>query len=348
MFRTNFSWQRILPMIPAALLFAQLASAGEITVYTALEDDQIRPYLAPFTAEHPDIKVNMVRNSTGIIAAKILAEKDNPQADIIWGVAATALMRADKAGILAPYAPKGLEAIEKKFRDTKNEKAPHWVGIDAWETGIVCNTIELGKKNLPCPKSYAELIDPKYKGLIIMPNPASSGTGFLTVSGILQSMGEKKGWDYLDKLHLNMSRYVHSGSKPAKLAGSGETCIGLSFMYRGLVQKKKGEPVETFLPKEGAGWDLEANALVSKKVISADAKTFLDWAISKSAMVEYQKSYPLITNAKLRTELPIPEGYPKDPVVGLLKNDFYWAADNYDRVVAEWSKRYDSKSEPKQ
>lgn len=320
---------------------------GEITVYTALEDDQIRPYLTPFQAEHPDIKINLVRNSNGIIAAKIMAEKDNPQADVVWGVAATALMRADKAGILAPYAPKGLENIGKEFRDAKNSKSPHWVGIDAWETGIVCNTIEAKNKNLPCPKSYADLIDPKYKGLIVMPNPASSGTGFLTISGILQSMGETKGWSYLDKLHANIARYVHSGSKPAKMAGSGETVIGISFMYRGLVQKKKGEPVETFLPKEGAGWDLEANALVQKKQISPDAKKFLDWAISRSAMVEYQKNYPLITHTALRSELPSPEGYPRNPVAGLLKNDFYWAADNYDRIIAEWSKRYESKSDAK-
>jgi iron(III) transport system substrate-binding protein len=181
---------------------------------------------------------------------------------------------------------------------------------------------------------------------MVMPNPASSGTGFLTVSGILQSMGEKKGWEYLDKLNQNIAVYVHSGSKPAKLAGAGEYPIGISFMYRGLMQKKKGEPVETFIPAEGAGWDLEANALVKKATMNPDAKVFLDYTLSKAAFTEYQKNYPLISNAKLRAELPLPEGYPKSPT--LLKNDFYWAADNYDRIIAEWTKRYDSKSEPKE
>lgn len=105
--------------------------------------------------------------------------------------------------------------------------------------------------------------------------------------------------------------------------------------------------METFLPKEGAGWDLEANALVKKATISADAKVFLDWAISRSAMVEYQKNFPMISHTKLRTELPIPEGYPKNPLTFLLKNDFYWAADNYDRIITEWTRRYDSKSDSK-
>jgi iron(III) transport system substrate-binding protein len=329
----------------ASLLLGGLAAAGELTVYTALEDDQIKPYLASFQAAHPEIKLDIVRNSTGVVAARFLAEKADPKADVIWGLAATALMRADDEGLLAPYAPKGLASIDADFRDAA--AVPHWVGIDAWETGIVCNTVELGKRKLPAPRSYAELVEPRYKGLLVMPNPGSSGTGFLTVSGILQSMGEKKGWEYLDRLDRNMARYVHSGSQPAKLAGSGEYAVGLSFMYRGLIQKKKGEPVETFLPAEGAGWDMEANALVRKNAIKPEAKVFLDWAISRSAMVEYQKNYPLIADGKLRRELPAPEGYPKDPVKGLVKNNFHWAAANYDRIVAEWTRRYDSKSDPR-
>ena len=340
---TKLSWHHI-PCVLLAL--AGLASAGELTVYTALEDDQIKPYIASFQKEHPDIKLEIVRNSTGIVAARLLAEKADPKADVIWGLAATALMRADRAGMLLPYAPKGVERIEPRFKDSR--KVPHWVGIDAWETGIVCNTVELNKRGLPAPASYHALVEPRYKGLITMPNPGSSGTGFLTVSGILQSMGEKKGWEYLDRLHQNIARYLHSGSKPAKLAGSGEFPIGISFMYRGLVQKKKGEPVETYLPKEGAGWDMEANALVRKQSVKPEARVFLDWAIGREAMTEYQKNYPLIANGALRRELPSPEGYPKDPVKGLLKNNFDWAAANYDRIVAEWTRRYDSKSEPKQ
>ena len=69
------------------------------------------------------------------------------------------------------------------------------------------------------------LTKPVYKGHVIMPNPNSSGTGFLDVSSWLQSFGEDKGWQFMDKLHNNISRYTHSGSKPCKLAASGETAI---------------------------------------------------------------------------------------------------------------------------
>ena len=82
-------------------------------------------------------------------------------------------------------------------------------------------------KNLDMPQSYADLLKPMYKGYLVMPNPASSGTGFLTVSAILQIMGQEKGWDYLDQLHENIAMYTHSGSKPAKMAGKGEFPIGI-------------------------------------------------------------------------------------------------------------------------
>ncbi len=329
-------------VLALCLAYAGSALAEEILVYTALEDDEIPGYLELFKKSHPDIDVKIVRDSTGIITAKILAEKDNPQADLIWGTAATSLMLADQAGIVEPYAPKGLDKVRAMMRDKNNP--PHWVGIKAWMTGFCVNTIECENLKLTPPTSFADLIKPEYKGQIIMPNPASSGTGFLTVSAILQTMGEEKGWEYLDKLHENIARYTHSGSKPCKLAGAGEVPIGVSFGYRGFMQKEKGEPVVTMFPKEGSGWDVEANALIKKAGIKDAAKVFLDWAISPEVMKAYAKVYPVTA---YDTDSAIPDGYPKDPEGQLIKNDFDWAAKNRARILEEWSKRYDSKSDPK-
>ncbi|WP_419785481.1 putative 2-aminoethylphosphonate ABC transporter substrate-binding protein [Pseudodesulfovibrio sp.] len=324
------------------LMMSSLALAGEILVYTALEDDEIPIYLDIFKKSHPDIDVKIIRDSTGIVTAKLLAEKDNPRADVVWGTAATSLMLCDQAGMVEPYAPKYLDKVSANMRDTN--KVPHWVGIKAWMTGFVTNTIEAKRLNMPIPQSYADLIKPIYKGQLIMPNPASSGTGFLTVSAILQLMGEKQGWAYLDKLHENILRYTHSGSKPAKLAGAGEAAVGISFAYRGFMQKAKGEPVVTTFPKEGSGWDVEANALIKKKDIKPEAKIFLDWAISPEVMHAYGKVYPVTAYASGN---PIPDGYPKDPAAQMIKNDFNWAAKNRTRILKEWSARYDGKSDPK-
>ena len=337
---------RLSLLVLALCLISFLPTRGsateEILVYTALEDDEIPRYLEVLKKQHPDITVKIVRDSTGIVTAKLLAEKANPQADVVWGTAATSLMLCKQAGMLEPYAPKGLEKVKAFMRDPANP--PAWVGIKAWETGFCINTIELKKLNLPIPASFDDLTKPIYKGYISMPNPASSGTGFLTVSAILQMMGEAKGWEYLDKLHANISNYTHSGSKPCKMAGAGEVPIGISFAYRGITQKQKGEPVETVFPKEGSGWDVEANALIKKSTIKPAAKIFLDWAIAEPVMKEYGTVYPITAYPSGN---PIPEGYPKEPEKQLAKNDFDWAAQNRQRILEEWGKRYDSKSEPK-
>jgi len=317
---------------------------NSLTVYTALEDDQIKAYLNSFKNAHPDIKVNIVRDSTGVITAKLLAEKDNPQADVVWGVAATSLLVADQKGMLEPYAPKGVERVLPEFKDSK--EPPHWVGIDTFETAFVVNTKELEKRNLPIPQSYADLIKPEYKGLIVMPNPSSSGTGFFTISAFMQLFGEEEAWNYMAKLHDNIGIYTHSGSKPAKMAAAGEYAIGISFGYRGVAEKKKGAPLEVVFPKEGSGWDAEANALVKKNEIKPEAKVFLDWAISDEAMKEYNKNFVIISVAN--ASAPIPPEYPKEPLKQLIKNDLNKAAQDRDRWLAEWDKRFSTKSEPKQ
>jgi iron(III) transport system substrate-binding protein len=336
----------LLCLILAAILSACASAAkgkstsGEITVYTALEDDQIAVYLPLFNAKYPDIRVNIVRDSTGIVTAKLLAEKGNPQADVVWGLAASSLLVADQQGMLEPYAPAGLDRIYSNFRDTKNP--PHWVGIDAWFSTFCVNTVELQAKGLPMPTSWADLTNPVYKGLIAMPNPNSSGTGYLSVSAILQLKDEAEGWKYLDALHDNIAVYTHSGSKPCRMAGAGETVIGISFDYRAVKQKADGQPIEPVFPTEGSGWEIEANALVKKANINPAAYTFLDWAISEEAMVAYAASYP-VTAAK--TSIAIPDGYQGDPIKQLIDNDFDWAASNRDRILEEWINRYDTKTE---
>ncbi len=103
------------------------AKARDVTVYTALEDDQVPRYLESFKKKYPDIKINIIRDSTGIVTAKLLAEKDNPRADVVWGTAATSLLVLDQKGMLEGYSPKGLERVLPQFRDSRS--VPRWVGM---------------------------------------------------------------------------------------------------------------------------------------------------------------------------------------------------------------------------
>lgn len=319
------------------------ATSGEITVYTALEDEQVSEYLAAFQEAYPDITVNVVRESTGIITARLIAEKDNPQADVVWGTAASSMMVLDDMGALKPYEPEGCDRILPQFKSDK--EVPTWVGIDAWETAFVINTEEIEKLGMTADdiQSYEDLLDPRLKGQIVMSNPNSSGTGFLTVSAILQLYGKDTdaGWDYLDQLHENIGQYVHSGSKPAKMAASGECAVGISFGYAGISQRDKGAPVEVVFPEEGSGWDLEANALMEKDEINPAAYTFLDWAISDDAMDLYRVNYPIVTVENTGEY----EGYDTNPLDQLIENDFSWAAENRESILNQWMEKYDSKSE---
>lgn len=355
-------------IISTTTVFAQGSDSGTLTVYTALEDDQIQAYLASFRAQYPNITVDIVRDSTGIITARLLAEKDNPQADLIWGLAASSLLVLEAEGMLEPYAPVGLENIDARFRDPS--EVPTWVGIDAYETVFCVNTIEIERLGLTMPESWADLIKPEYKGYIVMPNPNSSGTGFLSVAGILQMADEEgniqtligedaaeimelpsgedvvemPGWSYLDALNDNIAVYTHSGSKPCRMAGAGEYPIGISFGYRAITQANNGEPIVGVWPAEGSGWDLEANALVKKDNINPAAYTFLDWAISEEAMALYAVNFPI---TGFDTGLPVPDGYPENAVDLLINNNLYWAATNREIILAEWLERYDAKSEPR-
>jgi len=319
------------------------AAATDLTVYTAVEAEDLKKYADRFNEDHPDIKINWVRDSTGIVTAKLLAEKDNPQADVIWGLAATSLLLFKGQGMLEPYAPKGLERLDPKFRDKANP--PSWTGMDAWVASICFNTVEAEKNNLPMPASWKDLTKPVYKGHVIMPNPNSSGTGFLDVSSWLQLFGEEGGWKFMDALHENISRYTHSGSKPCKLAAAGETPIGISFAFRGAKSKAQGAPLEIIIPEEGIGWDMEATAIVKGTKKLDAAKTLVDWSISEKANKMYNEGYAVIGISELAQPV---EYFPPNVAEKMIDNNFEWAAENRKRILAEWQKRYDTKSEPKE
>src|SRR5215475_8544609 len=116
----------------AFALVAEAASlsAKDLVVYTALEDDQLAAYKSAFEAKNPDITIKWVRDSTGPITARLLAEKSNRQADVVWGLAATSLLILDKEGMLQGYAPAAIASLKPTFRDSASP--PKWIGMDAW------------------------------------------------------------------------------------------------------------------------------------------------------------------------------------------------------------------------
>jgi iron(III) transport system substrate-binding protein len=325
-----------------ALLGQPALAKTELLVYTAVEADELSKFKKAFEKDNPDIEIKWVRDSTGIMGAKLLAEKDNPKADIVWGMAATVLLQLLKEDYFQAYAPAGVKKLNPLYVDPKNDP-PLWVGQRAYVASVCYNTVEAKKHNLPKPASWKDLTKPVYKGHVIMPNPASSGTGFLDVSSWMQMWGEDDAWKFMDGLHENIARYTHSGSKPCKLAAAGEIPIGVSFAYRVVKSKAAGAPLEIVIPSEGIGWEVEAFAIVKNTGNLGAARKLADWTVSNKSMVLHAPGYAEVA-------LPgVPNPVADFPNVGskMINNDFAWAGENKKRIVDEWTKRYDSKSEPK-
>ncbi|MFT5259283.1 MAG: iron(III) transport system substrate-binding protein [Saprospiraceae bacterium] len=323
-------------------LLAPAAMAGELTVYTAVEAEDLTRYADAFNVDYPDVQINWVRDSTGIMTAKLLAEKNNPQADVVWGLAATSLLLMKAEGMLEAYAPVGVEKLDQKFVDKSTP--PTWTGMDAWVAAVCFNTVEGEKHGLPLPTSWKDLTKPVYQGHVIMPNPNSSGTGFLDVSSWLQMFGEDGGWAFMDSLHDNIASYTHSGSKPCKLAAAGEIPIGISFAFRGAKSKSAGAPLEVIVPSEGVGWDMEATAIIAGTDNLSDAQKLVDWSITKGANELYNKGYAVVAYPGVAKPVV---NFPDNLIEGMIDNDFEFAANNRARILKEWQSRYDTKSEPK-
>jgi iron(III) transport system substrate-binding protein len=321
-----------------------LAQKTQLLVYTALETDQLKAYEQGFYKEVNDVEIRWVRDSTGVVTAKLLAEKANPQADVVMGVAASSLALLDQNGMLHPYAPINLDAIMMKYRDSRNP--PAWWGMDVYGATVCFNTVEAKKRNIPLPTTWKDLTRPEFKGQVVMPNPASSGTGYLDVVSWLQLWGDDGGkgggWKYMDALHENIAQYTHSGSKPCNMAAAGEYVAGISFEYRGHANKAKGAPIELVFPKEGLGWDLEGFAIYKGTKKPEAARKLANWASSKDAMRLYGKNFAITAQPGIAPKLA---GIPDDYEARLIKLDFDKAAAGREATLAEWSKRYDGKSE---
>jgi iron(III) transport system substrate-binding protein len=103
----------------------------------------------------------------------------------------------------------------------------------------------------------------------------------------------------------------------------------------------KGAPL---FRRSSLGHKSNLSAADRKAATKKSAEAFLDWALGPEVMKAYAKVYPVTAYP---TGEPIPEGYPADPFKQLIKSDLGWAAKNREAILAEWSRRYDSKTEVK-
>lgn len=323
---------KLLTVFLSVMSFSVLAKT-ELTVYTSIENDRLSDYKSAFEEQYPDIGINWVRDSTGVITAKLLAEKDAPKADVIFGVGASSLLLLKDHDMLTSYKPQGYELLSEKMRD--NNIPPYWVGMDAWATGLCINKFVMKKHDLPYPKTWQDLTKPVYKGLVAMPNPASSGSGFMNVTAWIQMWGEQKAWEYMDALNNNIKLYTHSGTKPCSMAAQGEVAIGIasSSFAHGLIKRRA--PIDVVLPEDGIGWEMEAAAIVKGTKHKQAAERLLDW-VSSDEVAKLGVKFSGIT---AREEFMTVEG--KASYQKMINNNLVWAAQNRAVLIKKWRDKYE-------
>lgn len=312
-----------------------LAYAASITVYTALEGDEISDYMKEARKALPDIDIHVLRLSTGDLSARIIAEANNPHADVIWGQAVTDLLDPRIYDQLEAYHAKGEAELPAQFRDPDWR----WFAATGYMAAFCVNTVRLKQKNLPMPTSWQDLTNPVYKGEVVMPSPASSGTGYLQIIAILQALGHDKGFAFLQKLGKNVAQYTGSGSAPCKLARRGEYAVGASFSFPAMQSIWQGYPIKMVIPSKWVGYELEGSGLMKTSKNKADAKRFLDWVLSPGVAQIYGKYKEIVSIPGIEPSAAmIKAGLPKDVSKVLYPIDFTKSAKNRIEIVKTWQK----------
>ena len=154
--------------------------------------------------------------------------------------------------------------------------------------------------------------------------------------------GEARAWEFMDRLHDNIAVYEHSGTRPCRHAATGEFPLGISYELAAASARQKGAPIEGLVMKEGGGWDMDAAGIVKGTKNREAARRLMDWAASEKANKLYARFATMVAMKGVNTDMAF---YPRGLEESLIKNDFLWAANNRDRVLKEWQRRYEAKIE---
>jgi len=245
---------------------------GKVIVYTS-NDSNLNRYVFDAFRKETGIEVEQVEAGSGVVFRRVNSEKERPLGDIVWGVSRT-LLRANKA-LLAPYASKNKDAVPAHFRDADD----YWIGTNVHLLVILQNT-----KVLPAeqgPKSWADLIDPKYKGKIAFTDPANSGSAYSNLTMLAQTWGGgEAGWDKVASLLAN-TRVLNRSSLVFQGVGNGEFALGMSLEYAGYQWSSNGAPVKVIYPADGTVAQMEGVAIIKGGPNNENAKQFVDYVTRK-------------------------------------------------------------------
>ena len=288
------------------------------------------------------VKVNQAHKGTGEIGAQLRAEAANPKTDIWWGGTGDPFLQAAEQGLLEAYRPPYINDLHdwavRQYAMSGNMVG----GFYTSAIGFGYNTEVLKKKQLPEPHCWADLIKPAYRGEIEISHPATSGTAYTIIAGLVQLMGEDAAFDYLKKLHRNTTTYTRSGQAQAPNVARGEVGVGVSFIFGFDKWRYDNFPVKTAAPCEGTGYEVGGIALVKGARNKENAKRYYDWLMSPAgqAIGGRAGSFQAPANRTFKPDARIPsmDG------VKLIKYDFekYGKAAERKRLIERWTREVEA------
>lgn len=222
---------------------------NDVVIFSSMESYRNLELSRQLNERFPELNIAVQQISTGNNAAKIQAEGSNTEADIVLGLETASFQKIiDNFVALDEFPPNDYLS---EFIPT-DQRSYVW---EKYEGSIIINTIELEKRGLPTPTSYQDLLDPIYKDLIVMPNPKTSGTGYMFLNAWVNMMGEDEAFAYVEKLQANIKQFTESGSGPIQMLNQGEAVIGLGMVFQAAEQIEEGSPLEIIVPEEGAPYN---------------------------------------------------------------------------------------------
>ena len=276
----------LVALLALTFVVTAMASMGEkntIIIYSCLEQFRANVLQAQLNEEFPDLNVRVMYVSTAKVASKIDAEKTGTDADIVVG-----LDNAYVEMIKDNFADVSMYSHLDYIPDFKNMD-PKYLILERQAGSIVVNNEVLAKYNLPMPQTYEDLLDPMYKGLIAMPDPKSSGTGYFFYKGLVNVWGEEKTLDYFDQLYANIKQFTESGSGPIKLLIQGEVAIGFALTFQAVDEMNNGNDFLILEPEFGSPYSLTGASIVKGKRDRTGVEEVFDFIVND--FMVYDKEY---------------------------------------------------------
>jgi len=330
-------------ILGAVALAASMGAAaeGQVNIICSVQAEWCNMIATVYTRT-TGVKVNVSMKGSGEALAQIIAEKENPKTDIWFGGTGDPHLQAAEQNLTLEYKSPSLPQLQGWAQQQASQAGYKTVGIYSGPLGFGYNTELIAKKKLQVPKTWNDLLNPALKGEIQVANPASSGTAYTMVATLVQLMGEEQAFEYMKKLHKNISQYTRSGTGPIKAAARGETTVSISFIHDAPGEKMQGFPIETVTPADGTGAEIGSMSIIKGARNLEAAKKFYEWALTPGAqeMAAAARQFQLPSNKYAKVDPRIPD-FKK---IKFINYDYakYGSSAERRRLIAKWEKEVNS------